>query len=103
MADRPLDRGDRDGGAALAERLAYRERLGEVAGRGRGGVGVDVVDLVRLDVGVGEGGRDRPGRADALGVRRDRVPQIFLNADVRVFDDADDAEAWLAGSESPVA
>ena len=31
------------------------------------------------------------------------LSQIFLNADVRVFDDADDAEAWLAGSESPVA
>jgi len=29
------------------------------------------------------------------------LSQIFLNADVRVFDDADDAEAWLAGSESP--
>ena len=29
------------------------------------------------------------------------LSQIFLNADVRVFDDADDAEAWLAGGESP--
>ena len=31
------------------------------------------------------------------------LSQIFLNADVRVFNDADDAEAWLAGTESPAA
>ena len=31
------------------------------------------------------------------------LAQIFLNADVRVFDDSDDAEAWLTGAEPPVA
>ena len=31
------------------------------------------------------------------------LAQIFLNADVRVFDDTDDAEAWLTGAEPPVA
>ena len=30
------------------------------------------------------------------------LSQLFVNADVRVFDDADDARAWLAGVESPV-
>ena len=31
------------------------------------------------------------------------LSQIFIDAKVRVFEDADDAEAWLAGVESPVA
>lgn len=31
------------------------------------------------------------------------LSKIFLNADVRVFEDAEDAEAWLAGVETPVA
>ena len=39
-----------------------RPRLGHVADRRRRGVGVDVVDLGRLDAGVVEGDRRRPGR-----------------------------------------
>ena len=31
------------------------------------------------------------------------LSQIFVDAKVRVFEDADDAEAWLSGIESPVA
>ena len=31
------------------------------------------------------------------------LSKIFVDADVRVFEDADDAEAWLSGIESPVA
>ena len=31
------------------------------------------------------------------------LSKIFVDADVRVFEDADDAEAWLTGIESPVA
>ena len=30
------------------------------------------------------------------------LSQTFVNAKVRVFEDADDAEAWLSGIESPV-
>ena len=30
------------------------------------------------------------------------LSQIFVDAKVRVFEDADDAEAWLSGIESPV-
>ena len=30
------------------------------------------------------------------------LSQIFVDAKVRVFADADDAEAWLSGIESPV-
>lgn len=31
------------------------------------------------------------------------LSQMFVDADVRVFDDTDDAEAWLGGIETPVA
>ncbi|WP_298623328.1 STAS/SEC14 domain-containing protein [uncultured Zoogloea sp.] len=31
------------------------------------------------------------------------LSKIFVDADVRVFEDVDDAEAWLSGIESPVA
>lgn len=31
------------------------------------------------------------------------LSKIFVDADVRVFEDVDDAEAWLGGIESPVA
>ena len=31
------------------------------------------------------------------------LSQIFIDAKVRVFEDPSDAEAWLAGVESPVA
>lgn len=31
------------------------------------------------------------------------LSKIFVDADVRVFEDADDAEAWISGIESPVA
>lgn len=31
------------------------------------------------------------------------LSQIFVNADVRVFEDADDAEAWISGIPSPIA
>lgn len=31
------------------------------------------------------------------------LSQIFLNAELHVFDDPADAEAWLAGAEPPVA
>ncbi len=31
------------------------------------------------------------------------LSQMFVDATVRVFEDADDAEAWLTGAESPVA
>ena len=31
------------------------------------------------------------------------LSKIFVDADVRVFEDVDDAEAWITGIESPVA
>ena len=30
------------------------------------------------------------------------LSQMFVDADVRVFDDTEDAEAWLGGIETPV-
>ena len=52
-------------GGLLTERLPDRQRLGEVALRRRGGVGVDVHDVGRLEAGVGERLLHRPGGAGA--------------------------------------
>ena len=52
--------------AALAQRKLDRERLGPVVQRSRGAVGVDVVDLLRGDAGVGEGSGHRRGLTLAI-------------------------------------
>ena len=66
--------------ARLAERGRDRPRLGDVADRRRRGVRVDVVDLVGLDAGVGEGDRRGPCRLPAVGPRLDHVVRVRRRA-----------------------
>ena len=57
-----------------------RPRFGEVADRGRGRVGVHVVDLGRVDRGVREGDRRRAGRLAAVGPWLDHVMRVRRGA-----------------------
>ena len=91
VAGRALRRGDRRAiRLVLAERHLEHARLAGVAGRRRGAVRVDVADVLRLDAGVGERHRQRPGRVlagrvgvgDVVRVGRDAVAEQ-LGVDLR--------------------
>ncbi len=72
VADRRFGRGDRDLGPLAEDRLD-RVGFGAVVERGRGAVGVYVVDLGGLEPGVREGDLDRPRRSRASGLGRGQV------------------------------
>src|SRR6201992_2603615 len=95
VPDRRLGRADGDVRGALAEGRLDRFRLRRVVERGRGAVGVDVVDVDGGDAGVGERELDRLRRRLALGLRRGQV--VGVGGDAVAGDLAEDRRAALFG------
>ena len=80
VADHRLVRRDRDRAHALAEHGRQRQMLHLVVFRRRGAVGVDIVDLVLADAGIGKRGADRRDRRRAVRLGAGAVEIVGLLA-----------------------
>src|ERR1019366_7484076 len=73
-----LGRTNRNFRGSLAKDALYRLSLGDVALLGRGAMGVDIIDLVGIEVAVFEAHPHALGRAASLGRRRRDVVGVAV-------------------------